>query len=421
MLDETALRAHTVEIARRIRRDEEESTAAVTNAIVATLDRLDADATLHDMLDASVHGNVTTIIHIMANGIPTRNLQPTTAAVEYALRLAQREVPATSLVRAYHIGQNVLLRYVYRQIDDLGLDTADAMQFTGHISDILADYIDWITSYVFQAYEDERRRWLGVESHVLTSAILAVLESPEPDPGPLERETGYRTDQQHLAVILFSTGDAVTVRDLHRTAQTLAASLRCEGAPLIAAIDRQTVWAWLPLGTRPRRISTDAVARATAPSDAVRIAVGLVGDGLPGFIRSHRQARLAHTVAAGAGTRSDAGSPATGPVTGYADRGVAVTGMLSQDPAATRAWVHDTLGPVAGPGETNEVLRETLHAFHAAGDSHVRAAEALNVHRNTVKYRVNKALSEMPDRDRMDRALALTVFRLLGEAMLSGD
>lgn len=430
MLEDAALRAHTVEIARRLRRDEEEATSAVTNAIASSLDRLDADATLHDMLDASVHGNVTTIIHILANGIPTANLHPTTAAVEYAMRLAQREVPATSLVRAYHIGQNVLLRYLYRQVDDLGLDTPDAMQFTGHVSDILADYIDWITSYVFQAYEDERRRWLGAESQVLTSAILSVLDSPDPDPVPLERETGYRTDQRHLAVILSTTGDAVTVRDIHRTARTLASDLRCDGAPLIATIDRQTVWAWLPLGTRPRAVSSGDIARASEkprtrrPSGGsapeIRTAVGLPGTGITGFIRSHRQARLAYAVAsgAGAGAGTSAGSAGGESVTGYADRGVAVTGMLAKDLAETRHWVRDILGPLADPGETNEVLRETLHAFHAAGDSHVRAAEALNVHRNTVKYRVTKALAELPEADRLDRALALSVCRLLGDAVL---
>src|SRR4051812_36493582 len=48
---------------------------------------LNHDARLMELLVASVDGNNKTIIHILANDIPVRNLRPTTAAVQYALRL----------------------------------------------------------------------------------------------------------------------------------------------------------------------------------------------------------------------------------------------------------------------------------------------------------------------------------------------
>ncbi len=61
--------------------------------LASRIDDLGGDPQLVEMLQASIEGNVTTICHILANGIDLESLQPTTAAVEYAARLAQRDVP----------------------------------------------------------------------------------------------------------------------------------------------------------------------------------------------------------------------------------------------------------------------------------------------------------------------------------------
>jgi DNA-binding PucR family transcriptional regulator len=58
--------------------------------------------------------------------------------------------------------------------------------------------------------------------------------------------------------------------------------------------------------------------------------------------------------------------------------------------------------------------------YFATRESHLHTAERLNLHRNTVKYRVGKALAEVPaDRDRLDLALALTVCEFLGPVMFT--
>ncbi|MCF8589196.1 PucR family transcriptional regulator [Gordonia liuliyuniae] len=416
MIDDAALTERLHEIARRLRDEEVEVTAAIMNAIVAGIDRLGDDPGLTEMLQASVHGNVTTIIHVLANDIPVDRLQPTTAAVEYALRLAQREVPSNSLVRAYHIGQIVLLRDVFAKVDELGLNTSDSMEVLRRVSDVVYRYIDWITRYVFDAYEQERQRWMGVQSHMLTSAIHALLGSTPPDEARLQREIRYRLDQRHSALILWSTDDDVSVRDLDRTARSLAARLHADGDPLITAIDRRTVWMWVPHGARAKTIGADTVRSALTSEAGIGAAVGLPGVGVPGFRRSHQQAQSAFTVAT---MKADHGGT-TDPVVAYGDRGVAVVALLARDVDSTRAWVHDVLGPLATPGETAAVLRETLSAYYATGDSHLRAAERLTVHRNTVKYRVTKALAEAPASDRLDISVALIVCEFLGDAVL-GD
>ncbi|GEE03237.1 ABC transporter substrate-binding protein [Gordonia spumicola] len=415
MIDDAEVTARTHVIARRLREDEGAATAAVTDEILARIRGLDEDPVLVDMLDASVHGNVTTIIHMLANDIAIDRLQPTTAAVEYARRLAQRDVPANSLVRAYHVGQSVLLRDVYAKVDELALSTTDSMQVVRHVTDIVYEYIDWITKYVFEAYEDERRRWMGVESNVLTSTIHALLASSTPDPTHLERESRYRLDQRHCALILWSSDeDEVTVRELDRTARALAVRLRSDGEPLVTAIDRQTVWAWLPLGRRGRQLDGPDLESALDPAGHVRVAHGTPADGVDGFRRSHQQAQAAFTVATVSPDRR------ARHVVGYRDRGVGLVALLARDVDSTRAWVRDVLGSLAADGDAAAILRDTLGAYFATGDSHLRAAQRLNVHRNTVKYRVTKALADAPASDRLDIATALAVCDLLGPAVI-GD
>ena len=64
--------------------------------------------------------------------------------------------------------------------------------------------------------------------------------------------------------------------------------------------------------------------------------------------------------------------------------------------------------------------RTTLSVYFAHGESHLHTANYMNLHRNTVKYRINKALADpvTTGRDKLDLALALQVCELLGRSVL---
>ncbi|SDU70364.1 PucR family transcriptional regulator [Gordonia westfalica] len=400
---------HAALVAKMLRESESEIVAELSSMMAREIDQLDIDPKLVELLEASVHGNVSTIIHVLANDIPVEHLQPTTAAVEYALRLAQRDVPSNSLVRAYHMGQNSVMRSCYRMVEELDLDADDSMALTRHISDVLFGYIDWITLYVFEAYEDERRRWLGVEGNVQSAAIHAFLDGLDADDRDFESETGYRLDRRHLALIVWSADDdPLELGVLTHTARDLAVQIGGGGDPIVTAIDRSTVWAWIPLAARG---GDESVTRASVPP-GVRVAWGLPASGARGFRRTHEQARAAYSVATAPGSSA-------GQVVGFGDRGVAVVSLLARELDSTRAWVHEVLGGLAEDTPNAAMLRETLSVYFATKESHLHTAERLNLHRNTVKYRVGKALAEVPrDRDRLDLALALTVCEFLGPTVL---
>jgi DNA-binding PucR family transcriptional regulator len=95
--------------------------------------------------------------------------------------------------------------------------------------------------------------------------------------------------------------------------------------------------------------------------------------------------------------------------------------LMASDLDATRAWVLDTLGPLAIDDEPHARLRTTVRVFLSTGGSYTATAERLTMHKNTVLYRVNRA-DEIRGRpiqdDRLDVELALLACESLGRAVL---
>ena len=283
-------------IARSLAARETEVVRSMTNLLAHDIDQLDEDPVLVELLEASVHGNISTIIHVLANDIPVDHLQPTTAAVEYALRLAQRDVPSNSLVRAYHMGQNEMMRQCFAEIHKLELDAGLDLPVLEHISDVIYNYIDWITLFVFDAYENERRRWIGAQGNVHSSTIHALLADKGESSTAFENQTGYRLDQNHLALVVWNSApDATTtLGSIDEIARRTASFVRSDGPPIITAIDRRTVWAWIPLGSRTSALDTTELSSVLDLDESTRLAAGLPAHGIQGYRRSHEQARAAY-------------------------------------------------------------------------------------------------------------------------------
>jgi DNA-binding PucR family transcriptional regulator len=97
---------------------------------------------------------------------------------------------------------------------------------------------------------------------------------------------------------------------------------------------------------------------------------------------------------------------------------------MCADLEATRVWVRKVLGPLATDRHNHPVLRETLRVFLECGGSYAAAAETLNLHRNTVQYRLNKAGELLPSpitERRADLELALRACDQLGAVLLGDD
>ena len=385
----------------------------VYETIIRDIPQLRDDKPLLALLASSVHSNIDTCLQIMQYRIDLAAVQAPAAAVEYARRLAQRATPLTALLRAYRVGHacfsDWLLKELAQQTDDAQLITAATLS----MSRIVAGYIDQVSEKMVAAYAEERENWLRNRSAVRAARIRDLLSGERIDVGAAEATLGYRLRQYHVGVVCW-VADMVRASDditrLERVIGHVAAHAACTGDPVFMPRDESSAWAWLPLGVRDR--FDFAAAGEADTGDDIRLAFGDAAKGTTGFRLTHQQAVAAQAVALAAG------SPAPRAV---AFSQVAPVAMMLGSAELLRAWVLATLAGLATDDEHHARLRETLLTFLRSGGSYKATAEQLTLHKNTVQYRVRKALESLGqplDGYRNEVELALQASHWLGSDVL---
>jgi hypothetical protein len=411
------VKALVAEAALRLDRRQPQIARDMSDLIAREIKSLDVDRAFIELLRASVDANTKTITHILINDIPIERLQPTTAAVEYALRLAQRDIPANSLVRAYNVGKDDFIEQIFPDVQALNCSPEEKFAVLQHMSSVVGRYIDWISQYVFEVYEKERDRWVSTQGNVRATLVHDVLGRRNVSSREFEKETHYRLDGHHIGVIIWSVDPDPAPDELRMLTQVVwkvAAVAGSSGSPLITAVDRNTAWAWLPFGAKPSPVDMEQIRRTVGQARTSRVSLGLSDAGVAGFRRTHEQAQAARRVAVTSGESTAAIS--------FGDEGVAITSLLANDLESTSAWVVEVLGGLAADNDSVKALRETLRVFFLTGESYTDTAALMNLHRNTVRYRVAKALEQgatVIRTNRVDLAVALNVCHFLGPTVLT--
>jgi DNA-binding PucR family transcriptional regulator len=400
--------------------------AQVSSGIQVTLEsripELAGDPRAMELLGPSVLGNVETLLHALRYAIPVDLVAVPVAAMEYARRLAQYGIPLNALVRAYRIGQHMMNELVFAEVR--AIDIPDPARYTvlEAISETLFQYIDSITQQVVVVYEDERERWLENQNSLRAMRVREVLTGHKAiDVDAATTTIRYPLRWHHLALVMWypesgTPGDEIG--RLQRFLRELGHASSAGASPLFIAADRTCAWGWLPY----RGVTESATACirdfALGRPDAPSIAIGTMAAGLAGFRQSHREAEAARRVAL-VGARPEP------TVIGAEDRGLPLAALLGGDIGDTRAWVAGVLGDLAVDSDGDARLRETLRIFLRCGSSYKQAADDLNLHFNTVKYRVGRAIARRGREvaaDRLDVEVALLVCHWYGPAVLrAGD
>ncbi|WP_051998813.1 PucR family transcriptional regulator [Gordonia rhizosphera] len=392
--------------------------------LAAEIVELRGDTQLLELLRASVAGNVETVIDALRYDIAIERVEPPTAALEYARRLAQRGIPVKALIRAYRLGYQQMLDYTLAEIRKAKLEPGPALDVFEAVSSVSFQYIDRLSEQVADAYETERERWVENRNSVRAVRVRELLDGPDDHAGTIDVDAAstairYPLRRTHLAMILWTGQNDAPGRellDLERFVRELGESLKLRDGALFVAADRVSGWGWLPLGDADS--TADAIDHlrrfASDTPDALCLAVGAPLPGLNGFRRSHRQAQNARGVAVAGSSEPR--------LTMAGDPGVAPAALLAGDLAQTREWVGDTLGALAKNTDNDARLRETLRVFLHENGSYKAAAEQLNLHHNSVKYRVQRAFERrgrsITD-DRLDVELALLACHHFGSAVLA--
>lgn len=407
-----------VEVSRALGARLTEISSALHLELAESIPELRGDPMILELLRASVEANIETFVHLAQRSIGLEHVTPPPAAVAYAQRLAQRGTASTALVRAYRLGQRRVVDVAFEVIAVQESD-ADVAYAAAHlIHDMAFVYVDQVSESVVAEYESERERWLANRNTVRATMLAALLDGDEIDVATAENALGYRLRQHHLGVVLWDTdGNSSTsaLRRLETVVGLIAEAVGSTGQPLFLPQDKSLGWAWIPLGRTHGSVDVAKIQRQiAAAAGPIRVALGTVGAAMPGFRTTHLEAVRAHTVATIAADRA-------GAVTTYAEPGVRAAALLTRDLDSARHLVAEVLGPLAVDDEPTERLRETLLVFLSEGGSFRSAGERLHVHRNTVKYRVDRAIEvrgrELSD-DRFNLELALLACQWLGQAVL---
>jgi DNA-binding PucR family transcriptional regulator len=358
---------------------------------------------------------VATMLHILQHDIDLENVGAPAAAEEYARRLAQHGVPVAALLRAYRLGSG---RFEEWCLAELGrrTESASIVSATGmRIAATLNSYIDRVSEAVVSAYELEKEKWLRNQSAARAARVRALLRNEQLDVDSSEAILGYRLRQHHLGVVTWITGPTAggdTLGLLERATGEVAAQTHCDGRLMFVPQDESSAWAWLPLGGRRDIALSGVTVKSIAGGDKIQFAFGEPAAGMAGFRRTHQQALSAQAVALSAG-------PAAPPLTSFAE--VAPLALMSGSLELLRAWVAETLGPLADDDDHNARLRDTLRVFLQENGSYKTTAERLTLHKNTVQYRVRKAEESLQHpivQDRLRTELALLAAQWLGPAVL---
>ena len=342
---------------------------------------------LLQLLGTALLENMRLFLAFLSHDISIDKVDAPVMTLEYSRRLAQSGVGVGALINALRAMHKTVLGLLISEIREAGLARDTALDVVEYFIGRSFGYVDRITEQLRDTHDAERERWLERQNTARALGVRRLLaDDDQIDIDAATSAIGYPLGGTHLAVILWTTETVANEPDmlrLERFVRRVAEALTID-SPLFIAADPSSGWAWFPL--QPGTADPIAEIRRLAHSDdgEIRVAVGTPESGIAGFRDSHRRAHQARKVAvAGRTARS---------VVAATDPEVRVAALMVDDLARTREWVQKTLGPLASNTTGDAKLRETLRIFLREGSSHTAAAEHLALHRNTVGYRVNKAV-----------------------------
>lgn len=316
-----------------------------------------------------------------------------------ARTVAQRGLELRVLSQLYHAGHRAMLSFATAFLHHEDLDADFKLQVLTTMWSQTSELLNAMLDELAVTYSQERERLLQGAFASRVATVRDILDGSG-DVDQASARLGYPLRLPHTAVVLWAEDPALVTGSLDGIVARIAGPRRCLSVPSGA----HGVWAWIADDTP--EAGPPIVEPRVVPA-GVRAAVGGIAPGIDGFRRSHREAQAAQRVAE-TGRRHAA-------VTPYPD--VEVVAMLSADPPAMRTLVEREIGGLRGEDAASERLRDTIRAVLSCNGNQEAAARRLGIHKNTVRYRIQRAemilgVDLMAHRQKLE--LALECFGVFG-------
>ncbi|MFD3590417.1 PucR family transcriptional regulator [Streptomyces sp. NPDC058683] len=329
---------------------------------------------------------------------------------EFGSWLAECGFPLSAIRDAYWIGMRQLIDQWAKRywVDLIPHGTRDEKSLSDHV---------WaFTSAVFDFTESGARRAEGayeqMRADLYSRGVLyrrdlvtdVLTGNPCGRVADIETALGYRISGTHIGVLV-DAPDHVGASEALRAAKLASRA----AAFLVVMLDTPQLAAWFNYA----QIGSETVAllhKELRQTD-LRISVGRPHRGLPGFIRTHRQAKHVEELRNALDESK---------LFLYYEE-FALEAMFLRDLPAAAAFAIDELGELAEHSPRARTIRQTLLAWLSSGSRTATASE-LGVHENTVRQRLNFAAEVLgPDfvSRRSELLVALRVCRAVGTESLA--
>ncbi|MCC8929223.1 MULTISPECIES: PucR family transcriptional regulator [Nocardiaceae] len=349
-------------------------------AIVAEVPEVSADRELRRDLDASTRGQGRALLIWLTDDSAEVDLP--LAAHDLARTIARRGLHLRVLMQIYRVGQKALLRFAAETASERITDPVLEPKVLIRLLERANHWLNVSLEILTDTYSEERERGLSGAFARQAETVQAIIRGEIVDAAAASNRLNYPLIRHNTALVLWfdnvpseQTEDVIGV--LNSVVRAVAATIGARQLLTLPSGSRG-LWAWLSMDVESDLAAVDIGADIPA---GISIAMGNPGKGIRGFRQSHTEAVSAQHI-------SEHQEVAARPIL-YAD--VEIIHLLDGHPDAARALVSRELRGLDGTDAASTQLRRTLRTYLNVNRSPDAAARALGVHKNTVRYRIQRA------------------------------
>lgn len=307
---------------------------------------------------------------------------PPPAAHDLARTIARRGMHLRVLMQIYRVGQKALLKFAAETASERIADPVLEPKILIRLLERASHWLNVSLEVLADTYGQERERGLSGAFARRAETVQAIMRGEFADVGTASNRLDYPLLRHNTALVLwFEDSQPEPAEDgiglLDSAARSLAATIGARQLLTVPSGSRG-LWAWMSADCEP---DLTALAIGDDVPTGIRVAIGNPVVGMHGFRQSHTEAIAAQHIAESRPDRSR--------LMRYAD--IEILHLLEGNPDAARALVSRELRGLDGSDASSAMLRRTLRSYLAVNRSPHAAARALGVHKNTVRYRIQRA------------------------------